>query len=107
MVQNGQLPFISSRYIMNLLIVAARQNKEWAKEMLDKNDIIHLINDGLSTNNMGSGQLLKQIGYFDKEFGFDLKSKCFFPNNIIKVTGRRKDFIERTGLNPFYFFTWL
>lgn len=107
MVQNGQLPFISSRYIMNLLIIAARQNKKWVKEMLDKNDIIHLINDGLSTNNMGSGQLLKQIDYFDKEFGFDLKSKCIFPNNIITVTGRRRDFIERTGLNPFYFFTWL
>ena len=56
---------------------------------------------------MGSGQLLLQLDYFDKEFGFDLKGRCNFPYDVTVVTGRRKDFIEQTGLNPFYFFTWL
>lgn len=107
MVKNGQLPFISSRYIMNLLIIAAKCNKKWAEEILNQNDIVNLINNGLSSNAMGSGQLLLQLGYFDKEFGFDIKSRCNFPYDVTVVTGRRKDFIEQTGLNPFYFFTWL
>lgn len=107
MVKNGQLSFISSRYIMNLLVIAARCNKEWAKEILNKNDIAHLINNGLRENAMGSGQLLLQLDYFDKELGFALKNRCYFPNDILTVTGRRRDFIEQTGLNPFYFFTWL
>lgn len=107
MVKSGQLPFISSRYIMNLVIIAAKCNKEWAEEILNKNDIVNLINNGLSSNAMGSGQLLLQLNYFDKEFGFDIKSRCNFTYDITAVTGRRKDFIEQTGLNPFYFFTWL
>lgn len=107
MVKNGQLPYISSRYIMNLLIIAAKCNKEWAKEILNKNDIVHLINNGLSSNALGSGQLLLQLEYFDKEFGFDIKNSCSFPYDVTAVTGRRRDFIEQTGLNPFYFFTWL
>lgn len=107
MVRNDQLPFISSRYIMNLLTIAAKENIEWVKEILNKYDIVTLFNNGLNANNMGSGQLLLQLNYFDKNFSFDLKSECRFPDHIIAVTGRRKDFIEQTGLNPFYFFTWL
>ncbi|MCM1144243.1 MAG: hypothetical protein NC318_06315 [Blautia sp.] len=108
MILNGQLPFISARYIMNLFIVAVKQNRDWAKELLQQYDIIKLINEGLKSNLLGSGQLLKQLDYLDQIWPeCKIKSQCCLPPKVIEVTGRRKDIIERTGLNPFYFFTWL
>lgn len=108
MVRNDQLPFISARYIMNLFIISINENKDWGKELLQQYDIINLFNDGLTTNTLGNGQLLKQIDYIEKKLPeYDIKSQCRVPSKIINPTGRRKDFIEETGLNPFYFFTWL
>ena len=44
----------------------------------------------------------------DQKFpDLDIKSKCVLPDDIVPVTGQRKLFIEKSGLNPFYFFTWL
>lgn len=108
MVRNNQLPFISSRYIMNLLIIAIRQNRDWGRELLQQYDIIKLLNNGLGNNLLGSGQLLKQLDYIDQKLPeSNIKNQCIIPPKVIAVTGRRKDFIEETGLNPFYFFTWL
>lgn len=108
MVYNEQLPFISARYIMNLFIVAVKQNKDWAKELLQQYGIIDLINKGLQSNTLGSGQLLKQLDYLDRIWPeCKIKSQYCPPSNVTEVTGRRKDVIEKTGLNPFYFFTWL
>lgn len=108
MVRNNQLPFISARYIMNLLVVATRKNKDWAKELLQEHDIIKLFNSGLDNNTMGSGQLLKQLDYIDQKLPeSNIKGQCYIPSKVAELTGRRKDFIEETGLNPFYFFTWL
>ncbi len=108
MIRNGKLPFISMRYIMNLLVIALKANKEYAKTILNERDIVGLLNDGLHANKIGSGQLLLQLDYLDQALpDLNLKSKCHFKGNIIKATGRRKEFILDTGLNPFYFFTWL
>ena len=93
---------------MNLLVVATKKNKDWAKELLQEHDIIKLFNSGLDNNKMGSGQLLKQIDYIDQKLPENnIKSQCHIPSKVAELTGRRKDFIEETGLNPFYFFTWL
>lgn len=108
MVRNNQLPFISARYVMNLLIVAIRENANWGKELLHQYDIIDVFADGLSSNEMGNGQLLKQLNYLEKKLPeCDIKQQYRIPTKINEVTGRRKAFIEETGLNPFYFFTWI
>lgn len=108
MVYNHHLPFISARYIMNLLVIALKENKDWGKELLQQFDIISLFNDGLKNNAIGSGQLLKQLDYVDQKLPQNnIKLQCHVPSRVIETTGRRKKFIEETGLNPFYFFTWL
>ena len=108
MVRNNQLPFISARYIMNLLIIALKENKNWGKELIQQYDIIGLINDGFANNTLGNGQLIMQLDYIEQKLPeCNIKNQCHTPTMFIKPTGRRKEFIERTGLNPFYFFTWL
>lgn len=108
MVSNCQLPFISARYIMNLLVIALRANKDWGKELLHEFNIINLINNGLRSNAIGSGQLLKQLDFVDQKLPENnIKLQCHLPSKVIETTGRRKEFIEKTGLNPFYLFTWL
>lgn len=108
MVRKKQLPFIAARYAMNLVIIAMRQDKRWAKDLLQEFDIIGLINRGLQDNVIGNGQLLLQLDYLEQKLPENnIKSKCHLPKNIIKQTGMRKEFIEKSGLNPFYFFTWL
>lgn len=108
MVRNNQLPFISARYVMNLLIIAIRENKAWGKDILHQYDIVDLINSGLSCNELGTGQLLKQIGYVEEKLPeCNIAARCHIPSKIVEVTGRREIFLEETGLNPFYFFTWL
>lgn len=108
MVENGQLPFISARYAMNILIIAYRENEEWTKQLLEEYDIINLLSVGLKNNTIGSGQLLAQLEYLDqKQPELDLLSKIERPKNTTPVTGRRLKFIEKSGLNPFYFCTWL
>ena len=108
MVRNNQLPFISARYIMNLLIIAIRENKDWGIELLQQYDIIKLFNNGLESNALGSGQLLKQLDFVDQKLpAYNIKTQCHLPIRVVETTGRRKEFIEATGLNPFYLFTWL
>ena len=108
MVRNSQLPFISARYIMNLFIIALKENKDWGKELMRQYDIISLINDSFASNILGSGQLIRQLDYIDQKLPeCSLKNQCKIPTPVIEPTGRRKEFIKETGLNPFYFFTWL
>lgn len=108
MVRNDKLPFISARYVMNLFIIAIKENKDWGKELLQQYDIVGLFNNGLASNTLGNGQLLMQLDYVEQKLPeCDIKSQCHLPLKVIEATGRRKEFIEETGLNPFYFFTWL
>lgn len=108
MVDNNNLPFIASRYIMNLLIIALRQNVNDAKELLNTYSVIKLVNDGMNENQMGSGQLLLQMKYISRNYPeLGLIDQCAFPDKVSPVTGKREQFIKRTGLNPFYFCTWL
>lgn len=108
MVDNGRLPFISSRYIMNLLIIAFRCNPVWVSDLMADYKIIDALNQGLQNNALGSGQLLMQIDYLDQKLpGLKIKDQCITPKQIVQVSGKRKAFIEKSGLNPFYFCTWL
>lgn len=108
MVNDNKLPFISARYVMNLLIIAVRQNPNWCKEILQNYAVVDLLNQGIKDNSIGSGQLLMQLDYIDQKLPkLNLKSMCITPQELIPVTGKRRDFIQKTGLNPFYFCTWL
>lgn len=108
MVANDQLSFISSRYVMNLLVVAARESVSWVKEILQEYSVPTLFQQGLAQNSIGTGQLLMQIDYLSQKIpGLNLQLNYDTPKGIIPVTGSRHDFIEKSGLNPFYFFTWL
>lgn len=108
MVRNNQLPFISARYIINLFVIALKENKDWSKELIHQYDIINLINNGFASNTLGNGQLIKQLDYIEQKLPeCNIKNQCHIPALVIEPTGRRKEFIEETGLNPFYFFTWL
>ena len=108
MVSDNKLPFISSRYVMNLLIIAVRQDLNWVKEILKNYAVIDLLNQGIADNSIGSGQLQMQLEYIDQKLPeLKLKSICVAPKEVIPVTGKRRDFIQKSGLNPFYFCTWL
>ena len=77
-------------------------------QLVNEYPIIDLINQGIKQNLMGSGQINHQLIYLDNNIpSLDLKSKCKIPTTIYPVTGKRKEFIENCGLNPFYFCTWL
>lgn len=108
MFYKDELHFISARYIMNIFVVAIRHKKSWGKELLHTYPIVELINKGLSENTIGTGQLLEQINYVEKKLpGLRLKEQCITPTKVTGVAGRRKEFILKYGLNPFYLFTWL
>lgn len=108
MVKGQKLPFISARYAMNLLIIALREKTNWAKDILQNYEILELVNQGFHNNSIGSGQLLMQMDYINLKFP---EMRIQFPHtdltNTIPVTGSRKEFIQKSGLNPFYFCTWL
>lgn len=103
----GRLPFISARYAMNVIAVAFRQNAALGKTLLAEYPIVKMINEGLLNNKMGSGQLVLQIATLSAKYPeFELPG-YINPPNIENVTGVRRDFIARYGLNPFFFSTWL
>lgn len=93
---------------MNLFVIALKENKDWGRELMQQYDIISLVNDGFASNALGSGQIIRQLDYIDQKLPeCSIKDQCTIPALVIEPTGRRKEFIEETGLNPFYFFTWL
>ena len=108
MYEEKKLPFISSRYVMNLLIIASKCNSSWAAEIVQSYPVVDLINQGIKDNVIASGQLLMQIDYLNQKLShLRFKEKCIIPSHVSSVTGKRKDFIKKSGLNPFYFCTWL
>ena len=108
MHSTNKLLFIAARYALNLLVIAHKLNDEFARQLVNEYSIIELINQGIKQNLMGSGQINQQLIYLENSIpSLDLKSKCKIPLTIYPVTGKRKEFIDSYGLNPFYFCTWL
>lgn len=103
-----KLSFISARYALNIISIAFKQSAALGKQLLQDYPIENLISKGLSNNIMGSGQLLLQIGVLSQKYpAFPLNPTHIYPPKIQPVTGIRRDFIIRHGLNPFFFSTWL
>lgn len=104
----NQLPFISARYIMNLIIMVIKNYPFIVDELFNVYPIQLLLQKGCNSNTIGTGQLLLQLEYINIHYPkFSKYFNIHLPNKISEVTGHRRDFIIRHGLNPLYFYTWL
>ena len=107
MCKRDVLPFISSRYVLNILIIAYKRDKELFESLCDTYpECEEYIMNGYKSNVIGQTQIALQLNYLKKDFPKAFKSieLAKFVNN---KNGCRNDFICREGLNPFYFCVWL
>ncbi len=103
-----RLTFIAARYAMNVVSVAFNVSEELGKEILQTYNLVPLVQNAFDTNIIGSGQLALQMGYLQNKFQhYNLLEYCNIPTNLYRVTGIRKNYIERYGYNPFFFSLWL
>ena len=108
MVRNNLLPFISSRYVLNVLSIALQQNFELGMDLLLSFPIRNLLDQGIRSNPIGGGQILLQTAYLEQKYkNLNLLSNPPSYDSVEPITGVRKEFIEKYGINPFYFCTWL
>lgn len=108
MVRNNFLPFISSRYVLNILSISLQQNAELGMHLLSTFPIRDLLNQGINSNPIGGGQILLQTAYLEQKYeNLNLLNSPPDYNSVEAITGVRKAFIEKYGINPFYFCTWL
>ncbi len=101
------LPFLSARYVLNIIAVALNQDFNFGIDLLNRFPIIKLIQKSLDTNPLGSGQLLLQLQILDiKHCKLNILDNFYAPKNIIPAQGIRGDFIKQTGYNPCSFSMW-
>ena len=101
------LPFISARYVMNILSIALQQDPSLAKDFVHEYPIKELIQAAFDAGRFGSGQLALQMAVLENKYPSILPEITYHPNQLRPVTGSRKRYIERYALNPFFFSTWL
>lgn len=101
------IPFISSRFVLNLVTIMLNQSLELGINLLKNYPVAKLIENAFNDNPLGSGQLLLQLDILNKKYYLEeqlnIRNR---PSTIIPVTGLKRKFIEKTGLNPFIFSTW-
>ncbi len=103
-----KLPFIAARLVMNLVSIAFKQDENMGVELLKEYPIKKLIVKGIDSNIMGSAQLKLQMEYLNQRYKhFSLYSPKLFPCKTDTVNGMQKEYIQKYGLNPFVFCTWL
>lgn len=108
MVRNNFLPFISSRYVLNILSISLQQNLDLGMDLLSSFPIRDLLDQGITSNPIGGGQILLQTKYLEQKYkNLVLLDNPPAYNTVEAITGVRKDFIVKYGINPFYFCTWL
>lgn len=101
------LPFLSARYVLNIIAVALNQNFDFGIHLLNRFPVIELIQNSLDTNPLGSGQLLLQMEILDAKYRrLNMSDKCYATKSIIPAQGIRGDFIRQTGYNPCSFSMW-
>lgn len=101
------IPFISSRYALNIISIAFQLFGSLGEEFLKKYPLSNLIQDAFNDNILGSGQIKRQLELLDENFHINqILSITDNRNEIIPITGLKKAFLEKTMLNPFIFSTW-
>lgn len=105
---NHKLPFIAIRLVMNIISIAFKQDEILAIELLKEYQIDNLLHKGVTSNRMGSAQLKMQMEYLDNKYRhFNLYDSELFSQGTDTVNGIQKEYIQKYGLNPFVFCTWL
>lgn len=104
-----KLPYLSADYVLNILTVAFKQNRNLGKELISTFPIQELIQKSFNTNSMNANERYLQIQYLCTHFSecYDLFSKCKIPGRLCISNGKRAEFIINYGLNPFDFEIWL
>ena len=102
------LPFLGADYALNVLSVSLRQNQQLAKELLEEFPFNNLVNASFS-NMLCASERILQMQYLTAHYpnSFPLLSTCNVPKIKNAAKGKRKEFIERYGFNPFDFSTWM
>lgn len=100
------IPFITARYAMNIVSIALAQSKELGLELIKKYPIKRLVQNAFKDNILGAGQLLNQISILNSFYGIYLGDETQNHSKYIETTGIKKNFLTKTGYNPFIFSTW-
>lgn len=100
------IPFISARYAMNIVVLAFAQSKELGVHLMKKYPVKNLIQRAFSDNILGTGQLMLQLDFVEKQYNYEILNELNLPNQYIKTTGVKEQFLTKTGFNPFIFSTW-
>lgn len=100
------IPFISARYAMNIVVLAFSQSKELGFFLMEKYPVKNLIQRAFNDNILGAGQLMLQLDLIEKRYNLQILNKLNLPNQYIKTTGVKEQFLTKTGFNPFIFSTW-
>lgn len=104
----GRVPHLAAIYIMDIIIIAARQDENLAKELVNKYPVKQLVQIGLNVPTMSSGQLFLQLQFLETYYR-NILPICDFsiPNQLSPVSGSRRDFIVSYGFNPMIFNIWI
>ena len=91
---------------MNIVVLALAQSKEFGVFLLEKYPVRSLIQQAFNDNILGAGQLMLQLEIVEKQYNLHILEKLNLPNQYIKTTGVKEEFLTKTGYNPFIFSTW-
>lgn len=100
------LPFISARYALNIIAIALSKSRELGTELLNKYPVTELIERAFKDNVLGSGQILLQLSIIETRYSIQILNCLNLPKTYIEPTGIKKNFLVKTGYNPFVFSIW-
>ncbi len=100
------IPFISARYAMNIVVLALSKSKDFGVFLIQKYPVINLVQRAFNDNILGAGQLMLQLDLIEMQYNLQILNTLNLPNQHIQTTGVKKEFLTKTGLNPFIFSTW-
>lgn len=103
-----KMTFLTAQFALNIIAASLPTNPIFASHILHTYKISELIQTAFNTNIMGTGSMIKQLEVLSTKYrNFHLLNKLKLPKKRTDVSGIRLDFICRTGINPFFFNTWL
>lgn len=100
------IPFISARYAMNIVMLSLFKSKQFGTFLMNKYPVADLIQRAFNDNILGASQLILQINMMEEQYNIQILDKLILPKKVIKMSGQRKEFLSETGYNPFIFSTW-
>ena len=100
------ISFISARYAMNIVVLSLSKSKDFGVFLIQKYPVINLVQRAFNDNILGAGQLMLQLDLIEMQYNLQILNTLNLPNQHIQTTGVKKEFLTKTGLNPFIFSTW-